>query len=153
MGVYANTDIHTTDEGDIVIANDGDIRIADPARSLRQNVMFLAMTNKGDLSFSPAYGNTLSRYIGERNSEQNRSFMERDLYADIRTNSMVVPEDASIDIVPLDVDKVTIIMDIKGSFVNTDATGSYVRFLQDNTADQLLAFIYPFTDGTITPVT
>lgn len=129
MSLYIATDIHTTDDGDLILDNIGDLKTAEPIRTVTQAVNALILTNKGDLLTDPRFGANLGNYYGERNTAYTRNLMEQDILASIRSQGLIDPADIEVDIIPLDVDKVTVMASINGTFMNLSATGSYNEYV------------------------
>ena len=146
MGIYFLQDIQTTDDGDLVIDSFGDLKIANPMRTLTQCVHNVLLTNKGDLRTEPAFGSNIGTYVGSNNTPMTRTSMERDILISFNDQGAVIPEDLNVDVVAIDIDKVAVMVDVKGSFLYTP-TNSTEPLLSDMSMGINLAYIYPFANS------
>ena len=148
MAIYFLQDIECTDDGDLVLDIAGDLKIASPMRTVAQAVNSLMMTDKGDLRTEPSYGANIGAYIGSRNSTMTRSMMGRDINNALVQQGLVSPIDFTVEVIPVDVDKIAIMLDVNGSFVYSPENYRG-PLLSDRTMGINMAYIYPFSDGQI----
>lgn len=150
--IYFARDIQTTDDGDIVLDNIGDVKVADPLRTVSQSINSILLTNKSDLLTDPLFGADIGKYYGERNTQATRSMIEQDIIMSIRDQGLIDPSSIEIDVIPIDVDKITIIASLNGVFFKPDSTGDYRHFTTTTDNDVTMAYLYPFNSNQITRV-
>lgn len=147
--LYISTDIQTTADGDLVLNTAGDIKTADPIDTVSQAVNAVILTNKGDLLTAPSFGANIGNYYGERNNTITRTLMEQDILASIKSQGLIDPADIEVDIVPLDVDKVTVIVTVNGTFMTLNSTGQSNAYLTNFNNNIVMAYLYPYSSETI----
>lgn len=148
MAIYFLQDLECTDDGDLVLDTFGDLKIANPMRTVAQSVNSLLLTDKGDLRIAPSYGANIGTYIGSVNSDMTRKMMERDISMSIKDQELVNPDDFNIDVIPIDHDKVGVMLDINASFIYVPENG-ISPLVSDKTMGINMAYVYPFSDGQI----
>jgi hypothetical protein len=148
MAIYFLQDIECTDDGDLVLDSIGDLKTASPMRTVAQSVNSLVMTDKGDLRVAPSYGANIGAYIGSRNSTMTRSMMGRDINNALMEQGLLAPVDFTIEVIPVDIDKVAVMLDVNGSFVYSPENYRG-PLLSDRTMGINMAYIYPFSEGQI----
>jgi len=146
MGLYYSEDLETTDDGDLVIDGFGDLKIANPMRTIAQCLNNLLLTDRGDLRTEPSFGANIGSYIGRNNTAMTRNMMERDIIMSVRQQQAIIPEDFTVDVMPVDVDKVGIIASVDGSFLYQTET-TLTPLLSDKSMGVNMAYIFPFADG------
>lgn len=148
MAIYFLQDMECTDDGDLVLDIFGDLKIASPMRTVAQSVNNLIMTDKGDLRTEPSYGANIGAYVGSRNSTMTRSMMSREINNALILQDLVSPLDFTVEVIPVDVDKVAVMLDVNGTFVYSPENYRG-PLLSDRTMGINMAYIYPFSDGQI----
>jgi len=153
MAIYALQDIEVTDDGDIVIDEFGEIKIASPLRTVAQAIDWVLLTNKGELVAEPSFGANIQSFYGDSNIGTTHQFMEASIIQELGMQGLVEIESTDIDVVPIETDEATILIHTKGNFLDTESeTGAFTRFI-DQFDGVVRAYIYPFTSGTIKPIT
>jgi hypothetical protein len=150
MAMYGIQDIEATDDGDIVLDDLGDIKIANPLRTMGQIVNWTILTNRGELVTDPSFGANLQQFYGERNTEATRNFMEKNIITELVERQIVTNTDLEVDVVALTPHEAAVFVSIDGEFIDTDDESQFAFLDADGTLD--MAFEYPFTSGTIVPV-
>lgn len=152
MAIYALIDMQVTDDGDLVLDDIGDFKIASPSRTVIQCINNIILTNKGELLTDVNFGANLQTYYGSSNSRQNHQLMEREIIEEVRRQGYIELSDIEVDITPVDINEAAIIVEVKGQFIETEDTGSFgsLAVKYDGVSH---AYLYPFTSGRIVPVT
>jgi len=152
MAIYILQDMQASDDGDLILDDHGDFKLASPLRTTTQAINTTILTNKGDIITDPLYGANLISFYGDTNNEQTHALMESTLKEALRIQSLVHISDIDIDVVPIDTDQAAVLVDLKGTFADTeDTTGAVLRPLpMDNGVS--LGYIYPFTSGLISVI-
>lgn len=150
--IYVLQDLETTDDGDFVIADHGDLKVADPLRTVAQAIDWVILTNKGELLAEPDFGANIQAFYGDQNTEATHRMMETNIVEQLRVQGLVDIADLDVDVVPIEIDEAAIILELKGNFLDTtSATGAYEQFI-DNFDGLTRGYVYPFTSGVITPL-
>lgn len=152
MGMYFTQDIESTDDGDIVVSDYGDIKLATPLRTVAQAIDWVILTNKGELLSEPSFGANIQSFYGDDNNAQTHQLMEMNIKEQLRLQGLIDLNDFDLDVIPIETDEAAIMVEVRGSFLDTDnATGAYRKFIDD--FDGLFrGYVYPFTSGLITPL-
>ena len=150
MGIYLHTDVETTDDGDFIIDDLGDLKVASPMRTVAQAINNIILTNKGELLTDTSFGANLQQFYGDRNTEYTRHMMERNILSEVSNQGLIDRSDFSVDVVAVDISEAGIIATINGVFIDT-STGNLGGVIKvDNGID--MGYLYPFISGVITPV-
>lgn len=151
-GIYVLQDLQVTDDGDLVMSEFGDLKIASPLRTVAQAIDWIILTNKGELLAEPRFGANIQSFYGDDNSPITHTHMETNILEEVRTQGLINMSDIDVDVVPIDTDEAAILVEIKGNFMDTESiTGAYQRFI-DEFGGLTRGYVYPFTSGVITPL-
>ena len=150
MAFYVHTDIETTDDGDLVIDEIGDISVASPLKTATQAINNIILTNKGELLTDTSFGANLQQFYGNRNSREARALMERQIEAEVQRQALLDLADVSVDVVAIDVSDAAIIVNVRGAFVDT-TTGNLGGIVQPDDGIEM-GYLYPFASHTITKI-
>ena len=152
MAIYASQDLEVTDDGDLVISDFGDLKIASPLRTIAQGIDWIILTNKGELLSDPSFGANIQSFYGDPNTDEAHRMMELSIIEQARTQGLIDLADIDVDVIPVDTDEASIIVEIKGSFLDTEsAEGAYQKLI-DSFDGLVRGYIYPFTSGKIVPI-
>jgi hypothetical protein len=148
MTIYILQDIETTDDGDLVIDTFGDLKVASPMRTIAQCVNNLLLTDKGDLKTEPSFGANIGSYIGSINNKTTQNLMQMDILQSAEDQGAVIPKDLTVDVIPVDVDKVGVIAEVRGSYLYQPSDGLFP--ISTTSVDGItMAYIFPFSDGVL----
>ena len=152
MAYYTALDIETTDEGDIIIDGNGDLKVASPIRTMMQGINSAVLTNKGELYSEPTWGSDIIKFYSETNSAQTRNFIRMNIAEAIRQQGLAVPRDVEIDVIAVDINTAAILVTVIGQYLDIDPDspnfGAFITPADDLTA----AYTYPFISGELTRV-
>ena len=148
MTIYILQDIETTDDGDLVIDTFGDLKVASPMRTMSQCMNNLMLTDKGDLKTDPTFGANIGAYIGSKNDQMTHRNMELDIMQASEDQGAAIPKDFTVDVVPIDVDTVGVIAQIKGAYLYQPTDG-LTPLATTSTDGVTMAYIFPFSDGVL----
>lgn len=122
MALYEDRDLLIDDHGDLVL-QDGDVLLADPARTLAQIITFRLKTSLADWAGISA--NTvadLQEIMGESNTEELGARVKQQVELALLSNSPMVPREVEVDVVPTNIDELTIVIKID----NVDTPDGFV---------------------------
>lgn len=143
MAIYSTSDIASSFSGDLCVADNGDILVADSLATYKSAANFLLRTDYGDYAPNGNVGSNLGNYIGEANESETYSNMERDA-----RNSLIIDlfekTDVSVDVVPFDINEALVVVSLAGYFM-VDNELTYVQ-------DERMTFSFPYIEGNITPL-
>ncbi len=108
-------DLQMTDDGELVIAENGDLALVYGDEQIAQEVLFRLKTTVGDWLLSPHVGTSLEDFIGEPNTELTHSAIEQRVIDSITfDNLLLFPE---VNAVPVGENEVFILIEF-GSLEN-----------------------------------
>lgn len=152
MGIYVLQDLETTDDGDLVVNDFGDLKVASPLRTVAQAIDWIILTNKGELLAEPTFGANIQSFYGDDNSVKTHGLMQSNIIQEMKDQGLLLMTDVEVDVVPIETDEAAILVDVKGDFLDTETTtGAYERFI-DEFSGLTRGYVYPFTSGVITPL-
>jgi hypothetical protein len=102
-------DLKMTNDGDLVLSDNGDLAIVYGDEQLAQEILFRMKTQKGDWVLSPDIGVSLERFIGEPNTELTRSAIEMTVLNEITKDGLIIS--AQVDCVPLNENELLIVVE------------------------------------------
>lgn len=152
MSFYISQDLEVTDDGDLVGSEFGDLQIASPLRTVAQAIDWIILTNRGELLAEPNFGANIQTFYGDPNVEETHMLMENSIVSEVKSQGLIDLSDIDIDVIPTDTDEAAILVEIRGSFLDTTSpTGAYERFI-DEFDGLTRGYVYPFTSGRIVPL-
>jgi hypothetical protein len=152
MAIYTLQDIEVTDDGDLVISDFGDIKIASPLRTVAQAIDWVVLTNKGELFSDINFGANIQSFYGSDNAPPTHSLMEMTIADEIKRQGLISMSDFDVDVISTDINSASILIEMKGDFMETeDPDAAYLDLVQE--FDGLYrGYEYPFTSGVIKPL-
>lgn len=149
MSLYFLQDVEATDDGDLVVSENGDLKLASPLRTVAQAIDWTILTNKGELLSDVTFGSNIQTFYGSHNSIDNHRLMESQIKQQLRLQGLIDMNDLEVEIMPIEQDEAAILVTVKGSYLDTESlTGAYTRYLPD--FDGLVrGYLYPFLGGQI----
>jgi len=119
VAIYFQRDIETGLDGDLVVGDNGDLTLADSPDSTSQLLRMLIATDLNELSTSPNFGANIGSLIGGemRVAMQRLPILIRD---GLNKAGYIDRRDVSVEVFPIDVDKLLIIVELKGSYIDDD---------------------------------
>lgn len=105
-GLYTNQDIQITDDGDLVLAANGDFQVASIDQTSRQDAVINLYTIYGDFAAFPSLGSRVIDFIGEPNTRQNAGLLQSEMLRALTNNGRWASSDVAVRIVPVDIDSV-----------------------------------------------
>jgi hypothetical protein len=104
--MFRGVDIEVDDEGDLVAAAGGDIKLASPQRTLQQDVAFRVRTDHLDYTPVPFLGANLTQFVGDPNTERTGQRIVENITVSLSRDPIVPPGTYFIDAVPVGINKV-----------------------------------------------
>jgi hypothetical protein len=143
-------DLEFSDDGDLLIDETGDLKLADAPRSVVQDIQFRAQNNYGDFEPNPLLAADLQRYRGHPNNRQTGEAIKEAVYYSLIRDGRFQRGDVFVDVVPYSQRAVAIFVfvmayveDIKGR-VNRNAYDEFNLIVQ---------FTFDLDIGLITRIT
>jgi len=103
---YTQQDIQITDDGDLVLSSNGDLKVATIDQTSKQDVILNLYTILGDMGALPFIGSRVIDFIGEPNSRQNAQLLQSEMLRALTANQRFFANDISIRIVPVNIDSI-----------------------------------------------
>lgn len=144
MAIYSLVDLASNFSGDICIADNGDLEIANALDTTKAAANFILRTDYGDYSPNQNVGSNLGDYIGEPNTSQAHTKMELSVRESLVTE-LFDKSDVTVDVVPFDLNEALVMVNLAGYYL-IDNEITYVE-------EDRLAFTFPYIEGSITPLT
>lgn len=79
MGIYIDSDIKSSFEGDIELSSKGDLKLANPSESFSSVLNFIMRTDPGQYRPNPSVGANLGFFVGEKNDTETHEEMEESI--------------------------------------------------------------------------
>lgn len=115
-------DMEVDDDGDLVVSEQGDIKIADSRRTTLQDIMFRVRTIIGDYVPDRLLGSNIATMYGAQNTRHNgeliRTMVRRSLLFDARFSS----HEIMVDVTPISQESVLVIIMVNGMFPDVEDT-------------------------------
>jgi hypothetical protein len=106
MITYSEVDIQVSASGDLVLAPNGDLRMAEPSGVLKQDVVFRVMTDYNDFTPHPDVGADLSALIGEQNTRKTAQSGEQKIARSLTKDGRIISSDLMVKAVPINLDSI-----------------------------------------------
>lgn len=113
-------DILTDDDGDLVVAANGDLDLADAARTAMQDIVFRVRTQHQDYNIHPLIGANLSALFGEPNSVQNGDRIKAQVFRALTRDGRFRDTSLNIEVVPVATDEVVLLVGISDFIANAE---------------------------------
>ena len=144
MSIYVDRDIQSSFNGDLVVDQKGDLKLANALDTYKSIANFILRTDNGDYSPDPSVGSNLGSFVGEKNTRDTHSHMEFSITKSIAGIVFSVA-DINVKVLPLDIDEAVCLVFLAGTFL-IDGELTYVQ-------EDRLAYSFPYIDADITPLT
>ena len=119
MAIYYDRDITTYVDGDLVVNEAGDLEVAESTDTAEQLLKTVVATDPSDYDVLPSFGANLGVLVGRKMDEvlQRIPILIRD---GLRKADYIDVGDVFIDVYPIDIDKVLIFIDLRGTYINSN---------------------------------
>jgi len=144
MATYVDSDIASTQGGDIIVDSKGDIKIADSLETYKAAANFLLRTDYGDYAADINVGCNLGVFIGESNTPKIHAKMESNINRTLQ-NNVFSSADVNAVVVPFDHEEALAVIQIAGTYV---VSGEFVEAI-----DQKIVYTFPYIEGEPSPLT
>jgi hypothetical protein len=115
MITYTERDINVSASGDLVLAANGDLSLAEPSGVLKQDISFRVKTDYNDFSPHPDVGADLGSLIGEVNNLQTATIGEKKIIRSLTKDGRIASRDLIVKSMPISLDNVVYYIFIKDS--------------------------------------
>ncbi len=115
--VYDAIDLIYSWNGDYLIGPDGDFldTASDQIVSMIQEVQSVINSDVGDWKYYQSYGSSLSDFIGSPNNRDTVKEISSRIRTSLITNSILQANDFSVQIIPIDKNKVLILVNVQAA--------------------------------------
>lgn len=144
MSIYVDRDIETTFEGDLVIDQKGDLKLANSLDTYKAVANFILRSDYGDYAPDSNVGSNLGSFIGQNNVQSVHKAMEYSIARSI-AGPVFTTSDVRIKVLPLDIYEAVCFVFLAGTFLIDE---ELVKVEQDR-----IAYSFPYMEGAITPLT
>ena len=143
MAIYYQKDLKVSTDGDVVVASNGDLDIADAPDSLKDALKFMMSTDYDEMDVMNGFGSNQGSLIGERDPNfvlcQNPVLLNEGLKVQGLATQAVVQVRALM----VEVDQLLIYLIVNGQFINDDGTVL-------TNPEMTLRWVFPYTASPIT---
>ena len=122
-------DIEVTDDGDLVAAANGDIKVANTWRTTMQDTVFRIRTQIGNYTPDTDLGSNVHSKIGDYNTRQNGETIKSMVVRALSYDNRFDRTEYSVDVVPINQTQVVIIVEFRGPFSDAETDEYSVSFL------------------------
>lgn len=144
MGIYAYRDLHRTTSGDITLASNGDIKLAESDETLSGVVNFIVQTDRGEYVPDNRLGADLGSFIGGTITRFTLNQIEKNLIQNL-TKFALNREDLQVHAIPLAHDEIGVIVGYGGEYIDKDGN------VMDTTT-HVINYLFPYLEGGPIPV-
>lgn len=138
-------DIEWDDDGDLVIDDSGDLKLATPERTVIQDIEFRLKTQHWDYAPDPQIGANLKKFVGRTNTRATGEAIKEAAYYSLIKDGRFRKDQISVDVLPLSKSILAIIVFLNDYIEGTEDRRRRVSFQ--------LTFVFNLEDGTITRIT
>lgn len=138
-------DIEWDDDGDLVVDDTGDLKLASPERTVIQDIEFRLKTQYWDYAPDPQIGANLSKFVGRLNTRATGDAIKEAAYYSLVKDGRFRRDQIAVDVMPLSKAVVAILV-----FLSDYIEGTAER---RRGASFQLTFTFNLEDGTITRIT
>lgn len=137
------TDLLLSDNGDLQVAANGDLKLAGPIRTAKQDVATRIRTQIGEWDLHPSFGSNLARFYGERNNRENAERMKTGVYRSLVRDSRFRDGSVFVEVAPVGKEEVVVLVQLTDS-----VEGETV----ENSDAILTTFLFNYQEGDISLV-
>lgn len=135
------TDVRVTDDGDLVLGEDGDFLVSGPVRTAQQDIAFRYRTQFADFGLHPLVGADLGKLLGEPNNRANADRIKGSVRRALTRDGRFRDSALAVEVVPVSPEAILILIavtdTIEGPFTEED--------------DEVIAtFMFNYTSGDMT---
>ena len=141
--MYAETDIHTTVDGDLSVFA-GDLQGSSSAVSLVRTINFCLLTEYSDYNPHKNFGASPDRFIGRPNDGHTRNMIKLHISQRLNDQGILDWSNHSLEVVSVGNHEIAIILKIKEPIMELITSIS--------SEDIILAYKYDFNNGTLEAV-
>lgn len=138
MTQYSARDIETNFDGDIVLSDVGDIKLANSLVTHKAAANFLLRTNYREYAPDESVGCNLGSFVGKMNTRENAEYMQSIINSTLKTR-VFSTVDVDATVVPFDIDEVLCVITIAGLYVIDNALVS--------AEGETIAYAFPYLEG------
>lgn len=142
MGLYSDSDIKSSFEGDICLNGRGDLDIANAADTVHSSVNFIVRTDKLDYAPDVSIGANLGSFIGDKNESRTHDEMRDSVATNLGT--ILSPEDFDVSVVPFDLNEAIVFVYFAGTYL---IDNEFVKYRKER-----MSFLFPYIEGNPTPL-
>jgi len=113
MITYSEIDMQVSASGDLTVAPNGDLQMADPSGVLKQDIAFRLRTDFGDFTPHPDIGADLSALIGEQNTRATSVKGEQKIVRSLTNDSRIRGTDLMVKGVPINLSSIVYYVFVK----------------------------------------
>lgn len=139
MSIYNTRDISMTLSGDIEIGANGDIKLATSHESVKNQVNWFLKTDKGQYQPDNKLGCNVGTFWGDSLSNDLLISMEDTVRASLH-KYVVLPQDISVDAIPLSYDEIGVFVTLRGQYLDDD--GNLLDIIPE-----VISYTFPYLEG------
>ena len=113
MITYSEVDIKVSASGDICLAANGDLQLAQPSGVLKQDITFRVRTDYNDFDPHPDIGADISSLLGESNTRELATQGEQQIVHSLTKDGRIMNGDLIVKGVPIALDKIVYYIFVK----------------------------------------
>lgn len=119
MAVYFQRDVKIGLDGDIAVNEKGDVDVAAATESTSQMLKNIIATDLGEIRSQRNFGANIGVLVG-RTMPEALDRLAKLIRDGINRASYITLQDVSVEAYPIDVDKILVFVELRGSYVNED---------------------------------
>lgn len=119
---FVEVDLLRDSEGDLVVASNGDLKLATEKETVEQDVLFRVLTGHLDFSPSPWIGADLGSLMGEPNSARTADLIKEHVHISLTQDGRIPNRVLLVDVIPIAIDKVQLLVIITDRIGNKEST-------------------------------
>ena len=141
--MYADRDINTTENGDLIVDN-GDLAISTASESLLRTINFCLLTEYGDYKPERHFGASPEKFMGYPNSSITRSNIRLHIDYFLKNQGILLGSTHTLNVIPVDNHDVAVILKINEMIIETSDDAAPKEYI--------MAYKYDFNNGTLEAV-
>lgn len=103
-------DLWITEDGDLVIGHDGDLKVSEATDAYAQGAMFRGKTVVGDFLLQPSVGASLESLVGEPNTEETGEKMKNLILESLQHDNFI--NSVEVETFPVSLDTIMAVVTI-----------------------------------------
>lgn len=141
--MYADIDINTTENGDLIVDN-GDLAISTASESLLRTVNFCLLTNYGDYKPEREFGASPDKFLGRQNNRSMRSNIRLHMDYFLKGQGILTGPTHTLNVLPVGSHEIAVILKINEVIVENSS--------EAGPKEMIVAYKYDFNNGTLEAV-